>query len=105
MSRLVQLFNVHLGTDHMERRYQARQLMNREVLLQPHLNGPRLVLGDFNQWTRGLTIRLMRIEFHTFRPWHAVRFPLTFPGMLPLLSLDHCYYEPPPTPVRHQTLA
>jgi len=91
----IQLFNVHLGTGHMERRYQARKLLNHEILLQPDLRGPRLVLGDFNEWTRGLTTRLMRSQFHTFRPRHAPRFPRTFPGMLPLLSLDHCYYEPP----------
>lgn len=93
--RVVELFNVHLGTGHMERRYQARKLLNREVLLQSDLRGPRLVLGDFNEWTRGLTTRLMRSQFQTFRPRHAPRFPRTFPGMLPLLSLDHCYYEPP----------
>jgi endonuclease/exonuclease/phosphatase family metal-dependent hydrolase len=91
----IQLFNVHLGTGHMERRYQARKLLNREVLLQPDLRGPRLVLGDFNEWTHGLTTRLMRTELRTFQPQHAVRFPRTFPGMLPFLSLDHCYYEPP----------
>jgi endonuclease/exonuclease/phosphatase family metal-dependent hydrolase len=93
--RLVHLFNVHLGTGHMERRFQARKLLNSEVLLQPNLPGPRLVLGDFNEWTHGLTTRLMRSEFRTFRPRHAARFPRTYPGMLPLLSLDHCYYDPP----------
>ena len=93
--RLVQLFNVHLGTGHQERRYQARKLMNSEVLLQPDLRGPRLVLGDFNEWTRGLTTRLMRSELQTFKPRHAAHFPRTYPGMLPFLSLDHCYYEPP----------
>jgi endonuclease/exonuclease/phosphatase family metal-dependent hydrolase len=93
--RRIQLFNVHLGTGHMERRYQARKLLNHEVLLQPDLHGPRLVLGDFNEWTHGLTTRLMRSELQTFKPRHAGRFPRTFPGMLPFLSLDHCYYEPP----------
>ena len=93
--QIIQLFNVHLGTGLMERRFQARKLMNRDVLLQPDLLGPRLVMGDFNEWTRGLTTRLMRREFETFRPRHAARFPRTFPGMLPFLSLDHCYYEPP----------
>lgn len=93
--RLIHLFNVHLGTGHVERRYQIRRLLNREILLQSGLRGPRLVLGDFNEWTRGLTTRLMRSEFQTFRPRHAARFPRTFPGMLPFLSLDHCYYEPP----------
>src|SRR5258708_1201276 len=93
--RLIHLFNVHLGTGHMERRFQAERLMNSEVLCQPGLRGPRLVLGDFNEWTRGLTTRLLRSQFQTFRPKHAARFPRTFPCLLPLLSLDHCYYEPP----------
>jgi endonuclease/exonuclease/phosphatase family metal-dependent hydrolase len=93
--RLIHLFNVHLGTGHMERRFQARKLMNSEVLCQPGLRGPRLVLGDFNEWTQGLTTRLLRGQFQTLRPMHAGRFPRTFPGILPLLSLDHCYYEPP----------
>ena len=92
---LIHLFNVHLGTGHMERRFQARKLLNPDVLRQPGLRGPRLVLGDFNEWTHGLTTRLMRTQFQTFRPHHMERFPRTFPSLLPLLSLDHCYYEPP----------
>ncbi|KAA6463244.1 hypothetical protein DYQ86_07975 [Acidobacteria bacterium AB60] len=93
--RLVHLFNVHLGTGHMERRYQARKLFNAEVLCQPGLRGPRLVLGDFNEWTHGLTTRLLRSQFQTLHARRPGEFPRTFPGLLPLLSLDHCYYEPP----------
>jgi endonuclease/exonuclease/phosphatase family metal-dependent hydrolase len=93
--RTIHVFNVHLGTGHMERRFQARRLFNSEVLCQPGLPGPRLVLGDFNEWTHGLTTRLLRSEFQTFRLRHDARYPRTFPGLLPFLSLDHCYYEPP----------
>lgn len=93
--QVMHVFNVHLGTGHMERRYQARKLLNPEVLEQPGLAGPRLVLGDFNEWTRGLTTHLLKSSFQTFRPRHAARFPRTFPGMLPLVSLDHCYYDQP----------
>jgi endonuclease/exonuclease/phosphatase family metal-dependent hydrolase len=92
---MLHVFNVHLGTGFTERRYQAKRLLSAEVLGQPELNGPRLVLGDFNEWTRGLTTKLLRTSFHTFQPQHEWRFPRTFPGMLPLLTLDHCYYEPP----------
>lgn len=92
-SQVMHVFNVHLGTGHMERRYQARKLLNPEVLEQSGLNGPRLVLGDFNEWTRGLTTRLLQSSFQTIRPRHAGRSPRTFPGMLPLMSLDHCYYD------------
>jgi endonuclease/exonuclease/phosphatase family metal-dependent hydrolase len=93
--RVLHVFNVHLGTSFRERRNQARRLMGEEVLSQPGLSGPRLVLGDFNDWTRGLTTRLLRSSFESFRPRHALRFPGTFPGMMPLVTLDHCYYEAP----------
>jgi endonuclease/exonuclease/phosphatase family metal-dependent hydrolase len=92
---VLNLFNVHLGTGYMERRFQAGRLLSADVLEQPNRSGPRLVVGDFNEWTRGLTTKLLRNSFQSFRPQHAWRFPRTYPGMLPVLTLDHCYYEPP----------
>ena len=89
------VFNVHLGTGLMERRFQARRLLEPAILTHVEFKGPRLVIGDFNEWTRGLTTRLLRKSFQTFRPRHAARFPRTYPGILPMLSLDHCYFEPP----------
>lgn len=89
------LFNVHLGTMPLERRAQAKRLLSADILDQPGLSGPRLVVGDFNEWTQGLTTRLLRSTFQTFRPRHAGRFPGTFPGLLPVFTLDHCFYEPP----------
>lgn len=92
---ILHAFNIHLGTGFVERKYQAKRLMSEDILLDPDLRSPRLVLGDFNEWTKGLTTRLMRETFKTFPPRHALRFPKTFPGMLPFITLDHCYYEPP----------
>jgi endonuclease/exonuclease/phosphatase family metal-dependent hydrolase len=92
---IAHVFNVHLGTGHMERRFQAKRLLGPGILTHNLFKGPRLIIGDFNEWTRGLTTRLLRQRFQTFRPRHAARFPRTYPGILPLLSLDHCYYEPP----------
>ena len=89
------VFNIHLGTSYTERRSQADLLFSSDVLGQEALSDPRLVVGDFNEWTTGLTTRLLRGSFKTFRPQHGFRFPRTYPGMLPLLSLDHYYYEPP----------
>ncbi len=89
------VFNIHLGTSYMERRSQAAQLLSSDVLGQEALSDPRLIVGDFNEWTVGLTSRLLRGSFKTFRPQHGLRFPRTYPGMLPILSLDHYYYEPP----------
>ena len=89
------VFNIHLGTSYTERRSQAARLLGSDVLGQEGLSDPRLIVGDFNEWTTGLTTRLLRRSFKTFRPQHGLRFPRTYPGMLPLLSLDHYYYEPP----------
>jgi endonuclease/exonuclease/phosphatase family metal-dependent hydrolase len=89
------LFNVHLGTGLYERRRQARLLLGQKVLSHPELTAPRLVVGDLNEWTRGLTTRLLRSTFQTFQPRHTLSMPATFPGLLPFLTLDHCFYEPP----------
>lgn len=89
------VFNVHLGTSYLERRSQATRLLSSDVLGQAKLTNPRLVVGDFNEWTRGLTTRLLKKSFKTFQPQHGLQFPRTFPGMLPLVSLDYYYYEPP----------
>ena len=91
---VIHVFNVHLGTGYRERRAQAERLLSAEVLGQDQ-SGPRLVVGDFNEWTRGRTTKMLRGSFRTFRPEHGLRFPRTFPGMLPLLSLDYYYYEVP----------
>ena len=89
------VFNVHLGTSYIERRSQGARLLSADVLRQADLLNPRLVVGDFNEWTRGLTTKLLKKSFKTFQPQHGLQFPRTFPGMLPLLSLDYYYYEPP----------
>jgi endonuclease/exonuclease/phosphatase family metal-dependent hydrolase len=91
---VMHVFNVHLGTGHRERQAQAERLVSAEVLGQDQ-SGPRLVVGDFNEWTSGRATKMLRKGFRTFRPEHGLRFPRTFPGMLPLLSLDYFYYEAP----------
>src|SRR5215216_5727378 len=50
---VLEIYNVHLGTGFFERRYQAHRLF--EVISgDPNVSAPRIVLGDFNEWTRGL---------------------------------------------------
>lgn len=85
---VLHIFNVHLGTAFFERREQARKLLGAEILGSPELAGPRIVLGDFNEWSRGLASRLLDAHFLT-----ADR-ARTYPGVLPFLHLDHIYYDP-----------
>jgi endonuclease/exonuclease/phosphatase family metal-dependent hydrolase len=52
------------------------------------LQRPRIVLGDFNEWTKGLTTHLLRAHMKSAESkWRS------YPGLLPLLHLDHIYYD------------
>lgn len=92
-SLVLHVFNVHLGTGFIERRHQGRRLMSDKVLRHADLVGPKIVVGDFNEWTRGLATRLMGDAFETVEPRAFLRYGRTYPGVLPLLHLDHFYYS------------
>ena len=87
------LFNVHLGTAFVERRHQGRRLVGESILRDPELTGPRLVLGDFNEWTRGLASRLLSEELRSADLRLHLRTRRTYPGPLPFMHLDHIYYD------------
>jgi len=89
---LLHVFNVHLGTSAFERPHQARRLLSRRVLHAEELRGPRIVMGDFNEWTRGVATKLMSDHFDSVdRKLHRTWW--TYPGLLPFLHLDHFYYD------------
>ena len=90
---MLHVFNVHLGTSFFERRHQARRLLSDEVLNRAEFAGPRIVVGDFNEWTRGLATRLMGTTFEAVEPRAFLRHSKTYPGIFPLLHLDHFYYD------------
>jgi endonuclease/exonuclease/phosphatase family metal-dependent hydrolase len=90
---LLHVFNVHLGTSFVERRHQARMLLSDKLLSHPQWAGARIVVGDFNEWTRGLASRLMGEAFEAAKPQTLLRHGRTYPGVLPVLHLDHFYYD------------
>ena len=91
--KIVHLFNIHLGTGYIERRKQARMLMSREVLLSPTLKHPRLLIGDFNEWTRGLVSKTLQHSFESVDVQLHLKRRRTYPGLLPLMHLDHIYFD------------
>jgi endonuclease/exonuclease/phosphatase family metal-dependent hydrolase len=91
---LLHVFNVHLGTAFIERRHQGRQLIAPELLTRSDFEAPRIVLGDFNEWTTGLATRLLRSHLESADIRFHLRRSRTYPGVLPLLHLDHIYYDP-----------
>jgi endonuclease/exonuclease/phosphatase family metal-dependent hydrolase len=87
------LYNVHLGTAILERRHQAKRLAS--IVCDRHVTGPKLVLGDFNEWMRGLATSLLNeklrsVDLRDFLP--RKRTQRTYPGLFPVLHLDHIYY-------------
>ena len=85
-------FNVHLGTSFFERRYQGHRLL--EVIAGDAAAAtPRLIMGDFNEWTRGLTTRLLNLHLNSAEPEQRLGRARTYPGVFPLLHLDHVYYN------------
>ncbi len=91
---LLHLFAVHLGTSYFERRRQVAKLMSPEVLWNPELKGARAVVGDFNEWTRGLVTRTLSEHLESADIAYHLQRSRTYPGFLPLLHLDHVYYDP-----------
>jgi endonuclease/exonuclease/phosphatase family metal-dependent hydrolase len=91
--RMLHVFNVHLGTAAGERRTQGQALTAPELLADVTIESPRLVLGDFNEWTRGLVTRLLRSHLESADLKAHFRYWRTYPGFLPFLHLDHIYYD------------
>jgi len=91
---VLHVFNVHLGTALIERRHQGRKLIAPELLSDVDLEAPRIVLGDFNEWTTGLATRLLRSHMQSADMRAHLLRSRTYPGMLPFLHLDHIYYDP-----------
>ena len=85
-------YNVHLGTSLLERRSQAAKCAS--FVHDRRVVGPKIVLGDFNEWARGmakdiLAERLQSIDLSKY----LRRGGRSYPGIFPILHLDHIYYE------------
>jgi endonuclease/exonuclease/phosphatase family metal-dependent hydrolase len=93
METTLHVFNVHLGTSFLERRQQARKLVGPAILQNSKLHGPRIVLGDFNDWKHGLPSQLLSAHFKSADIWTQLPRFRTYPGLLPLLHLDHMYFD------------
>src|SRR5256885_10400559 len=85
------VYNVHLGTALLERRHQASRLA--EIVTDRHVGGAKIVLGDFNEWLRGLATKMLSERMHSVDLRDYLRRRRTYPGVFPVLHLDHIYYD------------
>jgi len=81
------VFNCHFGLALRERRQQLG-LLGAFIRASGRLAGPRVVLGDFNEWHRGPVTRGLRREFAS-----PMRRRRTHPAMFPLFALDRIYWD------------
>ena len=91
LNRVLHVYNVHLGTAVLERRYQAPRLAS--YVHDHRVKGPKIILGDFNEWMRGLATRTLSSLFESIDIHSHLKRRRTYPGIFPVLHLDHIYYE------------
>jgi endonuclease/exonuclease/phosphatase family metal-dependent hydrolase len=91
--RTLHVYNVHLGTAILERRYQAQRLAT--IVADRHVGGAKIVLGDFNEWMKGLTTTLLSSRLKSVDLGQYMTRRRTYPGLFPLVHLDHIYYDGP----------
>jgi endonuclease/exonuclease/phosphatase family metal-dependent hydrolase len=90
-SHVLHMYNVHLGTALLERRQQAVRLAS--LVHDKRVTGPKIVLGDFNEWARGLATDILAERLQSVDLRQHLRRKRTYPGFFPILHLDHIYFE------------
>lgn len=88
---ILQVYNAHLGTALIERRYQAKRLA--AWVEDKKVPSPKLLFGDFNEWSRFLVTDILARRLKSLDVFPHLKRRRTYPGFFPVLHLDHIYYE------------
>jgi endonuclease/exonuclease/phosphatase family metal-dependent hydrolase len=83
---LLHLFNVHFGLRIRERAAQVARLVSQHIL-HADLTGPRVVVGDLNEWFPGAVGRALRGALA------GPRHRRTHPSPMPFFALDRIYWD------------
>jgi endonuclease/exonuclease/phosphatase family metal-dependent hydrolase len=90
---LIHFFNTHFGTAYLERARQARALFDEDILEGNQISGPRILVGDLNDWFAGHAIRRLRTELHDTSHGLLGWRKRTHPCLLPIFKLDKIFIE------------
>jgi endonuclease/exonuclease/phosphatase family metal-dependent hydrolase len=52
-----------------------------------------VILGDFNEWMKGLATKTLSSLFESVDISRHLKRRRTYPGIFPVVHLDHIYYE------------
>jgi len=92
----LQVINTHFGLPPDERRQQAETLLGPDWLGDPACRSPRILLGDFNAVPRSKAYRMLsRRMKDAFASTGPRRRRATFPSPVPMLRIDHIFFEKP----------
>jgi endonuclease/exonuclease/phosphatase family metal-dependent hydrolase len=84
--QMVHVFNIHFGLRRRERAEQVKWFLERHVLWSGRA-GPRVIVGDLNEWFPGRVRQVLKRDFRSLRArW-------THPAPLPLWALDRVYWD------------
>lgn len=86
----IHIYNVHLGTRGKERIRQVLRLI--EFVADPSLPGPKILLGDFNEWRKGPATKILQERFQSLNLIPFLKWRRTYPSVLPVFHIDHIYY-------------
>src|SRR6266704_1377240 len=93
--RTLHIFNCHFGLSLRERRHQLSALAS-FIRGSSALEGPRVLMGDFNEWHRGPITRGLRMEFSS--PMRRMRRTHPSTPQTPLIALRVTQLGPVPLP-------
>ena len=88
---VLHVYNVHFGTSLGERRVQADKVAT--LVDENSTHGASIVLGDFNEWARGLATDILSSRLESLDLTKYLPKMRSYPGFFPLLHLDHIYYK------------
>ena len=57
------------------------------------IHGPKIVVGDFNEWGRGLVSDVLATRLQSLDLFKHLKRRRTYPGVFPFLHLDHIYFS------------
>ncbi len=88
----IHVFNVHLGLRYRERHYQMERLLSENIVRHERFGGgPRILLGDFNNWWPVKSARLVHTDFHNACAVTGRKRLRTFGKPFTFLCLDYIF--------------
>jgi endonuclease/exonuclease/phosphatase family metal-dependent hydrolase len=86
------IFCVHLGLRYRERHYQIERLLSADIINNAKFgDGPKILLGDFNNWWRVRSAELINKHFHNACHVTGRKRLRTFGKYFSVLALDYIF--------------